>query len=214
MSTRPVLVLVLLLAIVALVSGQRMLSSDFGHVWLPTRDYYPNNPIYVFDRFGERLDLLFSAAGDERLELCMQFAHEKFLEAIRMVHINEPGHAWIAVGLHEDYLIRAARAIGVSPGSDVGVRRARYVSSLIERMKILAGIYPELPRKTRVFSLIPLVGTTLEHFDQQRSMMSDDEAAAYTESRETLRGLVKLMRDADRRALRLETSAAVKTVHL
>jgi hypothetical protein len=144
----------------------------------------------------------------------LQFAHEKFLEAVRMVHINEPGHAWIAVGLHEDYLIRGAREVEVMSGSDTRVRRARYVSALIERLRILAGIYPELPREIRVFSLIPLVGTMLEHYDQQRSLMVDDEVAAYTESRETLRRLVESMEDADHRSLRLETSAAAKTVHL
>lgn len=214
MSTRPLLVLVVLLSILALVGGQRLLNSSFGQTWMPTKDYYPNSPIYAIDRLGERLDLLFSDAGEERFELCLQFAQEKFLETIRMVHIDEPGHAWIAAGLHEDYLIRGAHEIDAKPRPDAATQRARYVRALIERIEILAEVYPELPRKTRVFSLIPLVSTTLEHYDEQRLRMLDEEAAAFTESRKKLRRLVEQMRDADQRSVLRESSATAKTIQL
>lgn len=214
MSTRPLLGLVVLLAVVVIFGGQRLLSSSFGRAWFPSRDVYPNDPLYVFDRFDERIDLMFSAAGDERLELCLQFAHEKFLEAVRMVHINEPGHAWIAAGLHEDYLIRGAREVAGESELAANLRRARYISALIERVNILADIYPELPQKVRVFSLIPLVGTLLEHYDQQRSDMPENEIAAYNELRDTLRNLVERMKDADHRSVRREQTEASRVLQL
>ena len=100
------------------------------------------------------------------------------------------------------------------PRPDAATQRARYVRALIERIEILAEVYPELPRKTRVFSLIPLVSTTLEHYDEQRLRMSDEEAAAFTESRKKLRRLVEQMRDADQRSVLRESSATAKTIQL
>lgn len=197
MHTRSAIVLFIVLGIATLIGSQRATRSDIDMRWLEIKDYSPDSKAYPLDRLGERVDLLLASAGDERLDLALLFADEKLHEAFDMVRIEEAGHAWIAVGLHKDYLERAARQIEAIE-ENATLRRARFIKALVAHITELAAVYPELPEQIRAFSLIPLVSTTMTAFDSQLEFGSEEERAERLQVREELKVKIDAMRLVDR----------------
>jgi len=197
MSTRLTIIVLVLLSFAAVIGSQRLLRSDSAPQWLPRPDYRPDSRLYPLDRLGERLDILLASAGDERLELALVFAEEKFFEAMDMVRMREAGHAWIAVGLHKDYLQTGARQLDVEPVADSHARRMRYLNTLVRQLQTLAASYEQLPTQIRAFSLIPLISTTLIHFDQEIAQLPADDKSAMLITRSALEEMVKTMRAQD-----------------
>lgn len=198
MNTRLAIIFFFLLVLAVVVSGQRASRSGATPPWLPARDYSPADPLYPLDRLGERVDLRLAAAGDERLDLALIFADEKFHEAIAMVRAEEAGHAWIAVGLHKDYLERAARQLNIEPVAETSARRERYLAALVRQLRVLGDAYPDLPEEIRAFSLIPLVSNTLTLFDDELQHLPAAAQATARQTRTELEVVTARMRALDR----------------
>ncbi len=198
MPVRFTILFVIIAGFAAAVASQRMLRDDSGPRWFPAQDYSPDSPAYPLDRMGEKIDLLFASRGEERLELCLLFADEKFEEALDMVRANEAGHAWIAVGLYKDYLERGARELGSNTEAVDPVLRSRFVEAIVGLLRRLATQYAELPDQIRAFSLIPLISATLDHFDQQFEMLPVEEKQRWLIVRQELKTRIASMRTVDR----------------
>jgi hypothetical protein len=198
MNTRNAILLVTALCLVALLGGQRAMNSKLGVAYLPAIDYSPQDAAYPLDRIAERVDLLLAASGEASVTLCLEFADEKLHEALQMVRKSEAGYAWIAVGLHKDYIHRGAQQIEAAAPENIPGQRRHFANTLIRQIAALAHQYPQLPEQIRAFSLVPLVSATLYEIDQQRTLMAASQVANLDMSESELEAMIIAMRAADR----------------
>ncbi len=164
---------------------------------LPRPGYAPDHIAYPFDRIGERLELLFTLAGEETLLLSLAFAREKLAEALAMVAAAEAGFAWIAVGLYEDYLERAAAAVDDAAPAERDRLRLHFVRAMAAHVHALAQRYGALPPDVRVFALLPLLNAALYELDRQRAAMPAPGREALAPTDAVLATDLQAMRAAD-----------------
>ncbi|MGR8919374.1 MAG: DUF5667 domain-containing protein [Gammaproteobacteria bacterium] len=164
---------------------------------LPPPGYVPSDFLYSFDRFGERLELLFAAAGDETVDLCLAFAREKLAEAGQMVHAGQAGFAWVAAGLYVDYVERGGAALADAPAVAAAARRSRFAGALLEHVYLLSRAYREMPLAVREVAARPIVNAALLEADAAFAAMDAAGRAAFHRRREHLRAAVAAMWEAD-----------------
>ena len=199
MKTQPVVIFLILLTAALPASAGHGLMNSFNDIeWLPHPGYTPADRAYPLERLRERVALLL--AGEQRLVMTLEFAREKLSEANAMVRAEQTGEAWIAAGLYNNYLERAARELNQSESIDPGEREL-FISTLYEHLYIVSIEYTDMPLDIREQIFMPVIESASFYIDQLKQQLSEGERKALFFKDEEIRWGLEMMKQADKQRI-------------